>query len=251
MKVLITGIGGRIGRALADGLCSEHSLRGLSLEQDWHMEGVEYLSGSVTDRTLVDQAVEGIETVIHLAGDPRPEAPWASILSKNIDGTYQVVDAAHKAGVRRVIYASSNHITGGYTDNWIPMTADMPVTPDSLYGVSKAFGESLGQYYSQYHGLSFISLRIGNYNEENHPKVPIPLSEVDPRQLVLMWISRRDLIQLFRKAMDVRDLPFGIFYGTSGNKGGIWDLTRARSELGYDPEDDSTIYPDYPLQPGH
>ncbi len=249
MNILITGIAGRIGRALAEALRSEHSLRGLSLEPDWAMDGVEYLCGSVADRNLVRRAVDGMEMVIHLAGDPRPEAPWESIFSKNIVGTYQVVDSACEAGVRRVIYASSNHITGGYTDTWTPMTVDMPVTPDSLYGVSKAFGEALGRYYSQYHGLSFISLRIGYYNAENHPRAPIPLSKVDPRQLVLMWISRRDLIQLFRKAIGVENLAYGVFYGTSGNTGGIWDLNQAREILGYEPEDDSSIYPAYPLQP--
>ena len=251
MKILITGNTGRIGRVLADQLRTEHSIRGVSLEPDWQMDGVEYLHGSTTDRSLIERCVEGMDIVIHLAADPRPEAEWESIRAANIDGTYQVVDAAQKAGVRRVIYASSNHITGGYTDTWTPMTVDMPVAPDSLYGVSKAFGEALGRYYSQYHGLSFVSLRIGNFNEENHPRVPIPLSEVDSRQLVLMWISHRDLVQLFRKTIEVKELHYGVFYGTSGNSGGIWDLRNAREILGYEPEDDSTLYPDYPLTPGY
>lgn len=245
MKILITGISGRIGTVLARDLKQDHEIRGVATDPHWTMAGVDYLCGSITSKEMVESAVRGMDCVIHLAADPRPEAPWESTLRNNIDGMYLVVNAAVRAGVKKLIYASSNHITGGYTDTRTPMNVDMPVAPDSMYGVSKAFGEALGRYAYQYHGLAFIALRIGYFNEENHPYAPIPLSDVEPDLLAKMWISHRDLIQLVRKSVLAKDPVFAVFYGVSDNSGSLWDLSNARDILGYVPQDNSAHYTAY------
>ena len=166
----------------------------------------------------------------HMAADPRVQAPWEAILDANIAGTYAVYEGARRAGVRRSIFASSNHATGYYEKEDVYTTPDMPVRPDSYYGVSKCFGEALGRYYVDAFGMSVICLRIGSFQ-------PRPRGE---RQLAT-WISHRDTAQLVWRGIEA-DLPFGVFYGISGNTRAYWDIANARELLGYAPEDDAETY---------
>ena len=166
--------------------------------------------------------------MVHLAADPHTRAPWADVLPNNIVGTYNVYEAARAAGVRRIVFASTNHVMGMYDrDQQWPIYAGQPVRPDSLYGVSKAFGEALGRFYADQHGLGVICLRIGW-------ATPEPVNDISR----WMWLSPRDCAQVVWRAIE-SDLNFGIFYAISANSGRHWDITNTMQCLGYRPEDDA------------
>ena len=131
------------------------------------------------------------------------EGPWDTILQANIIGCYNLFEAARRKGVKRVVFASSNHAVGFYPRHH-HIGADVTVRPDSRYGVSKAFGEALGSLYADKHGLRVLCLRIGNVGDK-------PL---DKRRLSI-WISPEDLVQLIRIGLEHPDLRFEIFYGAS------------------------------------
>ena len=163
-----------------------------------------------------------------MAGDPSPRASWESVRERNIVGTYNVFEAARQAGVRKIVFASTNHVMGMYDrDQQWPIYAAQPVRPDSLYGVSKAFGEALGRHYADQCGLSVICLRIGWF-------LPQPRDEISR----WMWLSPRDCAQVTWRAIE-SDLGFGVFYAISANGGRHWDITDTIEKLGYRPDDDA------------
>lgn len=248
VRVLVTGDSGRVGRVVVADLSRDHEITGFSDQAFHHPSGVVSTVGDVTDASALDTAMAGVDGVVHLAGDPRPEAPWSSVLQTNIDGTFQVFEAARRAGVSKMVYASSNHVTGLLTERGRWVDSRMSIAPDSLYAVGKATGEALGRLYSERYGMTVVCLRIGYLNEEDDPYVPLPEAD-GPRpsveDLAGTWISHRDLAQLVRRSLG-SDLAFGVFYGTSANTGSMWDIADARSALGYAPLDDSAAHPRWP-----
>mgnify|MGYP003984233095 CR=1 FL=1 len=218
-KVLITGAAGRIGQVLREGLKDRYDLRLMYHRTVLEVaEGEEVVLGSVADMAAIEAAVDGVDAVGHMAGDPSTNASWESVLEKK--------------GVKRVIFASTNHVTGFYEQDGVYTTPELPERPDSLYGVSKAFGEDLGRYYVDEHGLEVICLRIGSFQ---------PDSAVIERQgdrILSTWLSHRDCVQLVWRGIEA-DVRFGIYYGISANTRAYWDIQSARQELGYAPEDDA------------
>jgi uronate dehydrogenase len=248
-RVLITGAAGRIGRVLAEHLGDRYALRLLyhRTVPEGHaaaaararetgrpvpLEGTphEVITGSAADLEAMERACSGVDAVVHMAGEPRVQAPWEAILEANIRGTYAVYEGAHRAGVNKVVFASSNHATGYYEKEGVYTTPEMPVRPDSYYGVSKCFGEALGRYYVDAFGMSIVCLRIGSFQPRPHGE----------RQLST-WISHRDTAQLVQRGIEC-DLPFGVFYGISGNTRAYWDIANARELLDYAPQDDAERY---------
>ena len=152
--------------------------------------------------------MKGADSVIHLGGHS-VEGPWDQILQANIIGCYNLFEAARQAGVKRVIFASSNHAVGFYPRKR-KIGTDVTVRPDSRYGVSKAFGEALGALYSDKHGMVVTCLRIGNVG-------PRPL---DVRRLSI-WVSPEDIVQLFRIGLEHPDIRFEILYGASDNEASL------------------------------
>ncbi len=180
-----------------------------------------FVPADLTRPDEVAALVKGAHSVIHLGGHS-VEGEWDNILQSNIIGCYNLFEAARQAGVKRVIFASSNHAVGFYPRKR-RIGTDVTVRPDSRYGVSKAFGEALGSLYSDKHGIAVTCLRIGNVG-------PKPL---DVRRLSI-WISPEDLVQLFQIGLEHPDLRFEIFYGASDNEASWWDNSRAQ-RLGYRP----------------
>ena len=244
-RLFITGINGLIGAVLRQGLGDSYDI--------WGLDRSGPFSEHVLDADVChyDQVVGAFRRagpfpyLIHLAANPRPDADWSSVLHDNIEGTRHVFDAARQLGVRRVIFASSNHVTGAYEGfaprrhlhlepEPIPITVDDPIRPDSDYGVSKAFGEALARYYAARWGIAFICLRIGSVLPNDDPTA-------DPRHRKT-WLSHRDLIQLVDKSL-ASNLVFGIYYGVSANVGAFWDISNARVDLGYQPLDDASEHP--------
>jgi uronate dehydrogenase len=150
------------------------------------------------------------------------EGPWETILQANIIGCYNLFEAARRKGVKRVIFASSNHAVGFYPRT-TKIGVDVTVRPDSRYGISKAFGEAVGAFYSDKHDLRVLCLRIGNVGDK----------PIDRRRLAI-WISAEDLVQLIRIGFENPDLRFEIFYGASFNERAWWDNSRAY-DYGYRP----------------
>lgn len=183
--------------------------------------GETFVAADLTKPEEVAAAVKGAHSIIHLGGHS-VEGTWDQILQANIIGCYNVFEAAREAGVKRVIFASSNHAVGFYPRKR-KIRTDVTVRPDSRYGVSKAFGEALGALYADKHGMAVTCLRIGNVG-------PRPL---DVRRLSI-WISPEDIVQLFRIGLEHPDIRFDILYGASDNEASWWDNSRAR-QLGYRP----------------
>ncbi|EJN60963.1 NAD-dependent glucose-6-phosphate dehydrogenase Azf [Halogranum rubrum] len=252
--VLLTGAGGRVGQAILRDLADDYDWRLLDREplpKEKIPEGADddavYVA-DVTDDDAMREAVDGVEAIIHLAGDPRPEAPWDSVLRNNIDGTHTVFAAAVEAGVKKVAFASSNHAVGAYeTDDRTPdlyrphdeyrLDGSEAPRPSNLYGVSKATGETLGRYYHDHHDLSVVCVRIGNLTR-GHPPWNYERGQA-------MWLSYRDCAHLFDRCLQA-DYGYEVVYGISDNERKYYSIDRAREVLGYDPVDNSAEFEQHP-----
>jgi NAD+ dependent glucose-6-phosphate dehydrogenase len=247
--VLLTGAGGRVGQAILTHLGTDYDWRLLDREpltSERLPHGVgrdDAVVADVTDRDALDEAVDGVGAVVHLAGDPRPEAPWDSVLRNNIDGTHNVFAAAVDAGVDRIAFASSNHAVGAYEERRKPDLyrvdddfrldgTELP-RPSNLYGVSKAAGETLGRYFHDHADLSVVCVRIGNLTEGHPPR--------NYERGQAMWLSHRDCAHLFDCCLTA-DYDYEIVYGISDNDRKYYSIDRAREVLGYDPRDNSAEY---------
>jgi uronate dehydrogenase len=177
------------------------------------------------DQAAVESALAGAHGVLHLGGIA-DEADLHDLADVNIVGTYHVVESARRTGVPRVVYASSNRVTGFY-DATTTVDVDMPNRPDGVYGVSKIACEALGRLYVDKFGLEFVSVRIGSFEE-------LPQ---DARQLST-WLSPADCVRAFQAAMTAPDVTYAAFYAVSRNARLWWDL-EAGHRLGFDPQDDA------------
>ena len=240
--LLITGINGLIGSILRKGLDRAFDIYGLDCAGPFSDRIFEANIREYDQIADVFRRIGPFEYLTHLAANPRADADWDSVLNDNIVGTRNVFEAAKEFGVRRVVFASSNHVTGAY-EGFEPdqrlheehdprlITIEDPIRPDGYYGVSKAFGEALARYYCARWGIEFVCLRIGSVLREDDPTVS--------KRFRKTWLSHRDLVQLVEKGLK-SNLTFGIYYGVSNNKGAFWDISNARLELGYSPEDDAS-----------
>lgn len=232
-KVLITGAAGRIGRTLRAGLNGRCDLRLMDREPIDDAEVNDVHVGDVADVEWMTAVCQGVDAVVHLAGDPSTGASWESVLEVNIKGTYGAYEGARRGGAQRLVFASSNHATGFYEQEGVYTTPEMPVRPDSLYGVSKSFGEDLARFYVDEYGMKAYCLRIGSFQ----PDEAVETRSND--RILSTWMSYRDAVQLVWRCLQVESVDFGIYYGISGNKRAYWDTENARRELGYAPEDDA------------
>ncbi len=227
--VLITGAAGTIGRALRAGLRGDYRLRLLDVgPQEDAAAGEDVVTVDLNDRRGTEAVLEGVDAVVHLAAIPT-EAPFDDILGANFATTYSVYEGARRAGVGRVVFASSNHVTGFYPRGQTVRPED-PVRPDGFYGVSKAFGEALGRLYVDKYGLEVVCLRIGTFAER--PTRPRHLST---------WLSPRDCVRLVRCSLEAPDVGFTVVYGVSANTRRWW-TDDAAERLGYRPEDDAEVF---------
>lgn len=208
-------------------------LRGLDRRGLPDADPLPMIVGDITDPAVLDYACTGVEAVVHLAGIAG-EAPWEDIRSANVDGTYQVFEAARRAGVERIVYASSNH-AAGFTPRPESgeLPSDTPLRPDTLYGVSKAFGEALGRYYFDRYGLRVACLRIGHCAVE----------PINDRPAHAAWLSPGDTARLVNACLRSPVLTYAIVWGVSANTGRWWSLDEAE-RLGFHPVDDAGPAPD-------
>ncbi|MCI0441237.1 MAG: NAD(P)-dependent oxidoreductase [Chloroflexi bacterium] len=243
-RVLVTGMAGQIGGIIRRFLGDKYELSGVDVRP---AEGAKSLVADLADFDAVRPAFEGMDTVVHLGGDPSPRGSWESMLKNNIIGTRNVLEASVEAGVKRVIFASTNHVIGFYPLKQDPykaiyegrlgevrrpflMLTDKDLRPDSLYGVSKAFGESIGSYYQDEYGLSFIAMRIGWVMTPDDPTFSPPS--------LSLWLSHRDCAQFVERCIDAPpSVGFAIVYAMSRNSLRIWDIESSKRIIGFDPQD--------------
>ena len=223
-KLLVTGVAGGVGtrlRKLMKGVYPSIRWSDIRKPDDLAADE-EFIAADLSQLAEVEKIVAGVEGIVHLGGYS-VEGPWETILQANIVGCYNVFEAAYRAGVKRVVFASSNHAMGFYPrDKRIGI--NMPVRPDSRYGVSKTFGEAIGALYADKHGLRVTCLRIGNVGD-------VPL---DQRRLAI-WLKPEDLLALIRIGLEHPDIRYEIFYGASDNADSWWDNSNAR-RFGYHPQ---------------
>jgi NAD+ dependent glucose-6-phosphate dehydrogenase len=243
-SVLLTGAGGAVGEAILGGLAGDYEWKLMFHSPPVEEPDVPYVVGDVTDDAEVREAVAGVDKIVHLAGDPRPDAPWNSVLSNNIDGTQKMYEAAIDEGVERFVYASSNHAVGAFesaertpemyraADDFQLDGTEFP-RPGNLYGVSKATGEILGRYYHDEYGIAVCNIRIGNLTQGHPP--------LDYERGQAMWLSYRDCAAIHRCALEA-DYDFEIVYGISDNDRKYYSIERAREVLGYEPRDNSAHF---------
>lgn len=236
--VVLTGAAGRIGTYLRreDGGLAARGWRLRlvdAVEPDAAGEDEPFTAVDLTDETAVERltaVMRGADAVVHLAGIPS-EDTWTRVRRANIDGTYRLLEAARRAGVRRVVLASSNHAVGYYpADEHAPV--DRTPRPDTFYGVSKVASEALGSLYADKYELEVVSLRIGLCSDR--PATTFDLG---------IWLSPGDAVRLVDAALRGPVTGPTVAYGISGNTRTWWDLGTARA-LGYEPQDDAERFAD-------
>ena len=223
--ILMTGAAGGVATFLRREL-AEYSLRLSDVRVVTDLGDNEtFVASDLTELEAVTAAAEGCDGIIHLGG-MSDEQPWEDILNANIVGCHNVYEAARTQGVKRVIFASSNHAVGFYRRDET-ISVDVTTKPDTRYGVSKAFGEAMGSLYADKYGVGSLAIRIGNVDQR----------PADVRRLAI-WLSPRDLAQLVRIGLEHPQIHFEIVYGMSDNTRSWWDNTNA-TRLGYQPQDRS------------
>jgi uronate dehydrogenase len=228
--VLITGATGDVGTHLSRELAGKYKLRLSDKRPMKAPKGQTFVKADISKMADALRITKGVDAIVHLGGYS-VEGPWEGILSANLIGCYNVFEAARRAGVKRVVFASSNHAVGFHRRDRMIDDAVAP-RPDSRYGVSKVFGEALGRMYADKHGMSVACMRIGSFRPDDAPTAPRHL---------FTWISHRDMVQLAKRCIDTPDYHFVIVYGVSGNARNRWDNANVR-RLGYAPQDDAELH---------
>src|SRR3954465_10134556 len=229
-KVLVTGGAGRIGTMVRTALQDDYDGRALDLHA---IDGVESFVADMTDYKAIRPAFEGVDIVVDLANNPSGSLSWDLAYANNIPSSYNALRAAQEAGAKRYVFTSSNRASEGYEadepyasicrgayDGLEPgklplVTTSMPVRPSGPYGIGKCLGEAAARYFSDYHGLSCICLRLGTVHGSDRPRAT--------RQFATL-LSPNDLKELYRCAVAApADLRFATFYGVSNNDWRFWD----------------------------
>jgi len=226
-RLLLTGAAGGLGRVLRPRLKPWCTLLRLSDIADLGSaaSGEELQPVALEKADQVLALLDGVDAVVHLGG-VSVEGPFEPILQANIVGAYNLYEAARKHGVKRIVFASSNHVTGFYRQDQ-GIDPSMPMRPDGHYGLSKAFGENLAQFYFDRYGLETVSLRIGSSFPE--PK---------DRRMLATWMSYDDLERLVVASLTAPVVGHSVIYGMSDNTTTWWDNTAAK-HIGYRPQDSS------------
>lgn len=226
-RLLITGAAGGLGRQLRTRLANCCRVLRLSDIDDLGSAAAheELRPARLEDRAAVHALLDGVDAVVHLGG-VSTEQPFEPILAGNVVGAYNLYEAARKHGVKRIVFASSNHVTGFYRQDEVISPAD-PVRCDGLYGLSKAWGENLSRFYFDRYGIETACLRIGSSFPE--PK---------DRRMLATWLSYDDLERLVRACLSAPVVGHTIVFGMSDNATTWWDNRSAR-HLGWQPQDSS------------
>ena len=230
-RLLITGAGGGLGKVLRERLrplarvLRLSDIAGMAPAAGPHEE---IISCDLADKAAVDALVNGCDAIVHLGG-VSVERPFEEVLEANIKGVFHIYEGARRHGVRRVVFASSNHVIGFHKQTE-KLDAHSQRRPDGYYGLSKSFGEDVAQFYFDRWGIETVSIRIGS-------SFPEPLN----RRMMSTWLSYRDLATLVEKSLFTPDVGHLVVYGASANRDLWWD-NMAAARLGFAPQDTSETF---------
>jgi uronate dehydrogenase len=229
-KLLLTGAAGQLGRELRPRLKAYCDVLRVSDQNDLGTAAVgeEIQTADLASASDMQTLLKDVNAVVHLGG-VSTEQPWAPILASNIVGMVNLYEAARVQGTMRIVFASSNHVTGFYRQDEVVNTK-MPPKPDGFYGLSKAFGEDLAELYWARWGIETVSLRIGSSYAE--PK---------DRRMLATWLSFDDLERLVVSALMAPIVGHTIIFGMSDNQTSWWDNTHAK-HIGYRALDSSDVF---------
>jgi uronate dehydrogenase len=229
-RILMTGSAGMLGKALREPLANDCEWLRLSdigvMEKAQKHE--EVAQCDLADMTAVHALCEGVNAIVHFGG-VSTEQPFDAILHSNIIGLYNLYEAAREHGVRRILFASSNHVMGFYRQSET-IDANSPPRPDGLYGVSKAFGEDLSRMYFDKYGIETLCMRIGS-----------SFPEPDKRRSLASWLSHADLYRMVKAGLEATVVGHSIIYGVSDNQAKWYD-NRLANHIGYRAKDTSDIF---------
>jgi uronate dehydrogenase len=228
-RLLLTGAAGGLGKVLRQRLAPFTRVLRVSDRVDLGAAnpGEEVVGCDLSDKGAVHQLVEGVDAVVHFGG-VSVETRFEPILQSNIVGVFNLYEAVRKHGVKRVVFASSNHVTGYYKQSE-KIGVDAPVRPDGLYGVSKCFGENLSRFYFDRHGIETVCLRIGS-----------SFPTVRDRRMLTTFLSYDDLVELVRCALFAPRVGHTVIFGASDNAMKWWDNAKA-AHLGFRPKDTADV----------
>jgi nucleoside-diphosphate-sugar epimerase len=231
-RVLLTGSTGNLGQKATEALQSVADLELLRIGRNGAKD-----PGVVTaDLERFDASwaarFQGIDTVLHLAADPRAAGDWDTVAPLNIDMALNVMRAARMAGVKRFVFASSNWVLGGYRFRTASLTSDLNPRPVNPYGASKLFIERQGKATSEETGMAFLSLRIGYCQPGENAPGPHMAFGVWGQQ---MWLGNDDWAQAVVKSATAEFTGFRVINVVSRNEGMRWDLAEAKAAIGYAP----------------
>lgn len=270
MDVLMTGVYGRCGTAVIDHLhdSDEYDFTYFNRSdrpEDHPYGGYDTVVGDVADGDALREAAEGHDAMVHMAAYPYTDGSWDDVFEPNIVGMYNALEAAREAEMESFVFLSTNHVMGGYEDEFAPdiyypdddLVVDHtdPVRPDSFYGMTKAYGEDMGRYYAekkeypkQFYAIRVCSVRMPEYDhpygdaeravDEGEMERGSDEYEETVARMKAMWQSRRDFAHQIDCCLQDDDVEFGIFSGVSDNRRRWYDLEHARARLGYNPQDD-------------
>jgi uronate dehydrogenase len=229
-RLLLTGAAGNLGQELRPRLKAYCDTLRLSHRKAFGdaAAGEEIVLASLEDKAQMHALLKDVDAVVHMGG-VSTEKTWEQILAGNIVGMVNLYEAARANGVKRIVFASSNHVTGFYRQDEV-ITPQDPVRPDGFYGLSKAFGENLAQLYWDKHGIETVSLRIGS-----------SFAEPKDRRMLATWMSFDDTERLIVAALTAPVVGHSVIYGMSDNATVFWDNTSAK-HIGYRPQDSSQTH---------
>lgn len=269
MNVVLTGAHGIVGTAIATYSSYEYSLLDVACpSKTLDDETVHPHTNQETHRIDIVEGeslasvFEGHDAVVHLAGTPDVDAGYKNVERNNIRGTRTALEAAVKADIESFVFASSNHVVGGYEDEHAPKLYDpsyklavdheSPIRPDSHYGASKAACEAWGRLYAERHDIQFYALRIGSVRPPrwDHPYGDAERGVEEGRwergsdeydravaRLKCTWQSRQDVAHMVDCCLEDTNCQFEIFYGISDNSNSWFDIDHAKQRIGYSPRD--------------
>jgi uronate dehydrogenase len=230
-RLLLTGAAGGLGKVLRERLrpyANVLRLSDIAAMTPAIDDREEVVPCDLADKQAVHQLVEGVDAILHFGG-VSVERPFEEILGANICGVFHIYEAARRHGVKRVIFASSNHVIGFYKQDET-LDAHSPRRPDGYYGLSKSYGEDMASFYFDRHGIETVSIRIGS-----------SFPEPQNRRMMSTWLSFDDMTQLLERALYTPNVGHTVVYGMSDNKSIWWD-NRFAAHLGYAPQDTSEVF---------
>ena len=234
-RLLVTGPGGRVGPLIAPLLCEHFTLRLLDVAPLPQLAADdEFIQADIRDFAALREACRGVDAVVHLAAISDEDDFHTRLLPVNLEGTYNVFEAARQAGVKKIIFVSTGQTVLHYPrGEWV--TPELPPRPLTVYACTKLFGEALARHYADQHGMQAIVIRLCWFQPYDSPL----FAQGGP--IEREWCSPRDFAQLLIKSLQA-DVPFAIFFGVSNNTGRFWDIRNAQRLVGYEPQDNAADY---------